>query len=413
VEELVDPERGRVHLRVYTDEALFRDELRKIFYTTWVYVGHESEIAHVGDYKTTFVGLVPVIVVRSADGLAVLVNRCSHRGATVCQLERGTAQVFRCEYHAWTYALGGRLIGISRQGGYAPEEIAEFNGGLQRLPRVAAYRGLIFASFAADGPSLEEHLGNARPYLDDWADLSPSGDVVFEGGIWKNAYRGNWKLQVEGSNEGYHPEFLHRAAGAFRIHMGTGKPLPWFETTARGIDLGNGHSLMEFPANFFQYPPAYVELLEQRLGPERAAHVLASSWRMSLFPNVSMSHNDVRVVRPLAVDRTEVRQYHVALAGVPDEMNVARIRYHEGFYGPAGTGSADDLEIFERIQEGARSVTNEDLDPWVWFNRGVRSEIPGPGGERIGHTTSEVEQRAFYRAWSTSMKGAQVPAAAS
>jgi len=195
--------------------------------------------------------------------------------------------------------------------------------------------------------------------------------------------------------------------------MGTGKPLPWAETSARGIHLGNGHSLMEFPANFFQYPPAYVALLEARLGKERADHVLKSSWRMSLFPNVSMSHNDVRVVRPLAVDRPAVRQYHVALEDVPPEMNVARIRYHEGFYGPAGSGSADDLEMFERIQEGARTATNEGLDPWVWFNRGVRGETREANGERVAHTTSEVEQRAFYRGWAAQMHGAPVPAGVS
>jgi phenylpropionate dioxygenase-like ring-hydroxylating dioxygenase large terminal subunit len=87
IDELVQPERGRVNMRVYVDEDIFREELRRIFYTTWVYVAHESELRQPGDYKTTYIGLVPVIVSRDAGGTVhVLVNRCSHRGATVVSL---------------------------------------------------------------------------------------------------------------------------------------------------------------------------------------------------------------------------------------------------------------------------------------------------------------------------------------
>lgn len=401
IDELVQPERGRVNMRVYVDEEIFRAELRRIFYTTWVYVAHESELPQPGDYKTTYIGLVPVIVSRDAGGAVhVLVNRCSHRGATVCQHEIGNAQSFRCEYHAWTYALDGALIGISRRSGYAPAEIAEFNAGLQAVARVASYRGLIFASFAADGPSLEEHLGGARPYLDEWSDLSPTGSVVLEGGTWKHTYNGNWKLQVEGSNEGYHPEFLHRMSSAMRNQAGTGAAnFPWADSDARGFDLGNGHSIMEFPDNRVPQAPDYVALLERAHGQERAARALNGSWRMALFPNLAISQANLRVIRPLAVDRTEVWQQHVALPGVPPVVNIGRVRGDEFFYGPSGAGAPDDLEMFERIQEGARSVSNAELDPWIWFNRGLGSETRGPNGERVAHTTSEVEQRAVYRAW--------------
>ena len=58
----------RVHRNVYLDQGLFEQELRRIFHTTWVYVGHDSEVASPGDYKTTVIGRQPVIVSRDEDG---------------------------------------------------------------------------------------------------------------------------------------------------------------------------------------------------------------------------------------------------------------------------------------------------------------------------------------------------------
>ncbi|HXG23486.1 MAG TPA: Rieske 2Fe-2S domain-containing protein, partial [Chthonomonadales bacterium] len=75
----------RVHSRIYTDPQIFELELEKIWYRSWVYVAHESEIAEPGDYKATTIGLQPVIVTRDADDgrIHVLLNRCRHRAATV------------------------------------------------------------------------------------------------------------------------------------------------------------------------------------------------------------------------------------------------------------------------------------------------------------------------------------------
>jgi phenylpropionate dioxygenase-like ring-hydroxylating dioxygenase large terminal subunit len=408
VDALVDLQRARLHMRIYTDPAVFRAEIRRIFYRTWLFVAHESELPNPGDFTTTYMGLVPVIVTRDAEGaLHVLVNRCLHRGTTVCQQDRGNASSFRCEYHAWTYDIRGKLIGISRPGGYAQAELDEFDAGLSRAARISTYRGLIFASFAADGPLLDEHLGLAKAYIDEWADQSPTGAVQIEGGLWKHEYRGNWKLQVEGSNEGYHPEFLHRVAGMVRKRAGFEVYGSWFDSSARGIDLGGGHSVMEFPelGAGTVHPPAYVQLLEQSLGAERAGRALNASWRLQLFPNLAIAPTNLRVIRPIAVDHTEVRQYNVALPGVPPAITAGRIRAEQSFYGQAGYGSSDDMEIFERIQEGCRAATNDDLNPYVWLNRGLRGETRGDNGERIAHTTSEVEQRAVYYAWSALMKG--------
>ena len=58
--------------------------------------------------------------------------------------------------------------------------------------------------------SLTEHLGKAAEQIDLFVDLSPVGEIDARGGIHKYSYRGNWKLQIENSMDGYHPNFVHK-----------------------------------------------------------------------------------------------------------------------------------------------------------------------------------------------------------
>jgi phenylpropionate dioxygenase-like ring-hydroxylating dioxygenase large terminal subunit len=71
-------------------------ELARIWYRTWVYVGHESEVRRPGDYVRKSLGLQDIIMTRGADGrVRLLLNRCAHRGNLVCEAERGQAKSFR------------------------------------------------------------------------------------------------------------------------------------------------------------------------------------------------------------------------------------------------------------------------------------------------------------------------------
>src|SRR5581483_3971655 len=199
--------------------------------------------------RATTIGLQPVIVTRDADSgaIQVLYNRCRHRAATVCQDEAGTAHYFRCAYHGWTYNNRGELIGVPYRQGYGPGfRYSEY--GLVRVPRVGSYRGFIFASLSEEGPTLEEHLGNARPYLDAIASQGPAG-IYFRAGVHKYGYDGNWKLQLENSVDNYHAGFVHksffdlaaRRAGLKRVNVSANDGF-------RARDLGNGHALLDFDA---------------------------------------------------------------------------------------------------------------------------------------------------------------------
>jgi benzoate/toluate 1,2-dioxygenase alpha subunit len=123
-----------VRREIYRDPAVFALEMDRIFKRTWVFMAHESELAASGDYLTLRIGTEPVVLVRGEDDvLRVLVNRCMHRGAIVCERAAGNAKSFRCQYHGWTYRNDGQLVGVP----YPERQSADVRDrlGLIALPR--------------------------------------------------------------------------------------------------------------------------------------------------------------------------------------------------------------------------------------------------------------------------------------
>ncbi|MBE3589338.1 MAG: Rieske 2Fe-2S domain-containing protein [Firmicutes bacterium] len=395
----------RVHRRLYTDPAVFEAEMERIFERTWVFVGHESEIAEPGDYKTTYIGRQPVILSRHSDGsIHVLMNRCMHRGALVCRAERGNSSVFRCMYHGWVYNSRGDLVGVPYPGGYGPDFDREALA-LPRAPRVASYRGFVFASLSPEGETLEEHLGKAKDYLDLILDAAPEGTVSVRSGVERYAFPANWKLQIENLLDGYHPNFTHQIA--FEIaedRRGTsGRKANTEGSGALSRSLGNGHGALDYSAINRGYRAGdaaftrYRQSLEERLGPERAAAVLGADVQLFIFPNLFFQNarQHYRVVRPVAPDRTEVYAYPYTLDGAPEELNRRHVQGLSWWASPAAFGQPDDLEAFVRCQEGLQVTSAE----WVLFARGLARQRVLPDGEVVGDVTDEVPQRGMYQAW--------------
>ena len=196
---LVEP--GRIHRSVYHDPALFELEMDRIFGRAWIYVGHESQVSNPGDFVTTRIGRKPMVMTRDEGGtIHVIHNQCAHRGAMVVAEDRGHASRFVCCYHGWTYGLDGKLRHVPLRHGY-PEgfDPGDDRTAMVRAPRVDSYRGFVFASLAADGPSLTDFLGHMTSSFDDMIDRAPEGEIEVAGGTFKHAYDGNWKLYLENS----------------------------------------------------------------------------------------------------------------------------------------------------------------------------------------------------------------------
>src|SRR5258708_18199417 len=102
----------RVNRRAYTDPAILEYERREVFDRSWLYAGHESEIAKPGEFATRNVGGRPIIPVRDGAGTPrAFLNTCPHRGNIVCRERAGSAKLLPCFYHALAFAFSGRLAG--------------------------------------------------------------------------------------------------------------------------------------------------------------------------------------------------------------------------------------------------------------------------------------------------------------
>lgn len=410
----------RVHRKIYTEPNVFAREVERIFENGWVFLGHDSEVAEPGDYKMVRFGAQPAIMTRDEHGaINVVMNRCMHRGATLCQQERGNANHFRCWYHGWTYNLRGELTGLPYPVGYGKHfDRSKFT--LIKAARVASYRGLVFASLTPEVEDLPDYLGNAKYYIDLFMDLSPEGVVEARAGAHKYGYDGNWKFQMENGVDGYHANFVHQSFfGIQGKRLGRSVMKLFNETsTMESKDLGRGHSLLDtapkrtsprLVSNILrgQVPKAigdgYVQSLVARFGETRAAEILAASnVNLAIFPNLLIIGIQLRQVIPVSVNRTEIFLTPTTLRGVAEEINVARLRAHEAFYGPAGGGAPDDVEMFNRCQDGLAVKGAE----WLELSRGLERETVSPDGVIAAHLTDEVPQRAFYKRWREMMCGA-------
>ena len=239
LDTLVQPDRARTTL--YTDRALFEQEMTKVFENTWVWVAHVSEVAKPGDFKTAHVGLQPVIVVRDRKNVVhVHLNRCRHRAASVCEVARGKTSSFICPYHGWAYALDGSLRGVPFEAGY-DGQLDKSQFPLRSL-RMEEYNGLIFATFNPEMEPLADFLGGAKKWIDLFMKQG-GGFPLMTMGEHKFRFPGNWKIQLENTTDAYHFPLVHKS---FLSAADRETEDSWDIMNKGGYveDLGNGHSVM-------------------------------------------------------------------------------------------------------------------------------------------------------------------------
>lgn len=414
LDQLVRPD--RVSRRLYLDPAIFDLEMRRLFGRAWIYLAHESQVPNEGDYLTAWIGKQPVIVMRHRDGsIQVLHNRCPHRGVMVLTDDRGSVgNTIRCGYHGWTFRTNGELLLAPMRDAYADRydmgDHATF--GLARIPRVGIYRGFVFGSLAPAHdplPDLPAFLGEGGRCIDQLVDRAPDGSVDVSGGVHKYIVRANWKAQIENLNDNYHPPFAHAATTderqrQFKRRYGDGDGVH-LDTTEQGskwdrvaaVGLGWGTSYCG-PLPFDQGArggPLYeshLDALRARHPEARVQSIMTDFFHnVIVYPSVVMqlASSHVRTIRPIAVDRTEIRVYPIRLKGAPEEVNRQIIRYLNTTHSAGSLIQSDDVEMFRRVQSGLASEAQE----WVWFNRHMQDDATKTGGG-----TSEVIMRNQYHA---------------
>jgi anthranilate 1,2-dioxygenase large subunit/terephthalate 1,2-dioxygenase oxygenase component alpha subunit len=392
---------ARVPYWVYQDEATYRAELRRIFEgPTWSYVCLESDLEKPGDYRTTFVGEMPVVVARDGDGaIHVFENRCAHRGALIALDEGGTAgSHFQCVYPAWTYDLQGNLVGIafekgSNGKGGMPQSFCKAEHGPRKL-RTAVLDGLVFASLSPAAPPLEEYLGpevlgRVRRVLRK--PLRVMGRFV-------QALPNNWKLYVENVKDTYHASLLHAFFGTFRITR---------LTQGGGVLVspdGGHHASYTIDRPEDRTSTAYRE---QGIRSEKERYRLADpsmldavdEWGdgiqlqiLTVFPGFVLQqiHNclAVRQVLPKGPGAMELCWTYVGFADDTPEMRRRRLK-QSNLVGPAGYVSMEDGCVGGFVQRGV-AAAEEELSV---VNMG------GEGAESQETRATEASVRGFWKAY--------------
>lgn len=419
---LVRPD--QVHRDVYCDQELFELEMQRLWGRAWIYVGHDSQVPKAGDYYTTDIAGQPVVMVRAADGAVhVLLNRCAHKGAKVVGASSGNCRgQLRCPYHGWTYRTDGSLRTVPLKTGYNETAFAESNAakGMTRLES-ESYRGFVFTRLSAAGPAFREYFGDSLSSIDNMADRSPEGKLEVTGGVLRYLHNCNWKMFIENLNDTMHPMVAHESSAGTARDLWKGQPpetpvpmvieqfvpfvsnYEFFDRMGVQIyDHGHSYTGVNFSIHSkYSSVPEYERRMEEVYGAERAHAILGEARHNTVYyPSLTIKGaiQTIRVVRPLAADKTLIESYTLRLVGAPDELLARSVMYTRLINAPTSVVGHDDLHCYRAIQEGIAASAN----PWVSLHRDYKpAEQTAIAGRYNG--TSEISMRGQFRAWVAAM----------
>ncbi|MUM16819.1 aromatic ring-hydroxylating dioxygenase subunit alpha [Mycobacterium sp. CBMA271] len=423
--------RGLIPAHIYNDREIFELEKQHLFGRTWMFVGHESEVPHNGDYVVRRILDDSFIVTRGSDGqVRALFNMCLHRGMQVCRAEMGNASNFRCPYHGWTYRNDGRIIGLPfHNDAYGGEDGFRRQGQtLVPAPNLGLYNGLIFISLDPQAPPLEEFLGDFRFYLDFYTRQSREGLEVHGPQRWR--VKANWKIGAENfAGDMYHTPQTHSSVveiGLFRE--------PKAEKRKDGATYWagpGGGTTYKLPPGDFDERMRYVGYTDDMIWRIKDAwtpvqqQVVAEDGFMfsaaTCFPNVSFVHNwpkvgdgdevlpfiSIRMWQPVSENETEVYSWFAVDSAAPEEYKQKSYKAYLMCFGSTGMFEQDDVENWVSLTNTAagtmarRLLLNSRMG-LLEDDRAVVEPLPpnlfhGPGRAQVGY--NEHNQRQLLNLW--------------
>lgn len=393
----------RIPYAAYQREDVFERERDTVWHgPVWNYLGLEADVPERGDWRTTFVGMTPVVLARDLQGeLRAFENRCAHRGALICLERSGNAKTLQCVYHAWGYELDGTLRsvaferGLQGKGGM-PREFCKEDHGPRKL-RVARFCGLVFGTFSPEAPALEDYLGpEIRTRI-----ARVLGRPVEVIGRFTQALPNNWKLYFENVKDSYHASLLHLFFTTFRLNR----------LSQKGgiiVDESGGHhvsySMIDRAAQ-----TAGGEYREQGIRSEQSGYALADpsllagfdEWPdgvtlqiLSVFPGFVLQQIQnclaIRQVLPEGVGRTALHWTYLGRRDDTPEQRTVRLKQCN-LVGAAGFVSMEDGAVGGFVQRGIAGA-------------GPLSAVVQMGGSSSASDSSRVTEasvRGFWKAWRT------------
>jgi phenylpropionate dioxygenase-like ring-hydroxylating dioxygenase large terminal subunit len=325
---------------IYHDREFFELEKQAIFRSSWQVVCHVSDVPRAGDYYTLdFLG-ESLIVVRGDDGaVRAFHNVCRHRASRLLEGPNGhCGKRITCGYHAWSYALDGRLVGIPNRAQFKGLDVTRH--GLAQLD-LEIYMGFIFVRLAPGLPSVREM---AAPYADELAAYRMEELVPQGGRVSLRPRAVNWKNVADNFSDGLHIPVAHPGLTRLFGQSYGIEAQPW-------IDKMWG-TLRDVPSSLWS-ERLYQKLLPSMdyLPPERQR-----LWTyFKLWPNVAFDiypdQVDFMQFLPISATETLVREIAYVHPDSRREMRAARYlnwRINRRV-------SLEDKVLIERVQAGMAS----------------------------------------------------------
>lgn len=388
---------SRVPYWLYQDPAILRAEQARIFEgPVWNYLCLEADIPQQGDYRTTFVGEMPVIVVRGENGaIHAFENRCAHRGALIAFEDGGTVKEFTCVYHAWRYDLQGNLRSVAFQRGVGgkggmPASFCMDQHGPRKL-LVDTIGGLVFGTLSAAAPGLLDYLGPDITAKIRRVLHKPLAVI----GRFTQPMPNNWKLYAENVKDTYHASLLHLFFTTFRITR---------FSQAGGITVsadGAHHASATYAkleasdtvykdqalrsdSDFRLHDPSLLDAVDE-FGDGIQLQIL------TVFPSLVLqqTHNAlaVRHMVPRGVDAMDLHWTYLGFADDTPELRRRRVK-QGNLVGPAGFISMEDGCIGGFVQRAVGTA-------------GDAASVVQMGGETAESQPTRLTEAAVRGFWQT------------
>ena len=291
--------------------------------------------------------------------------------------------------------------------------------GMKAVGAVKNYRGFIFARLAEEGISFEDFFGDSLSSLDNMVDRSPEGRLEVVGSPLRYLHHCNWKMLVENQTDTCHPMVAHESSAGTAVKLyeeldlpeGAPKP-PAMEIIApfmspyeffEGMGIrtwpnGHGHTGVNHSIHSdYSAIPGYFEAISETYGTEKAKSILDENRHNTVyFPNIMIKGpiQQLRNFIPLAANKTVVESYIYRLVGAPDELTARTAMYNRMINAPTSIVGHDDLEMYERAQEGLHANGME----WVNIQR-LLEDDEDYDQEAVLNGTTERQMRNQFNAW--------------
>ena len=389
---------------LYQDDRVLSAEQKNIYQgPTWNYLCLEAEVPNIGDYKSTFIGEMPVVVTRNSDGeIYAFENRCGHRGALIALEDSGNAENLTCVYHAWTYDLTGDLKGVAFEQGVGgkggmPSTFDKEDFSPRKL-RIATFCGLIFGSLDDDVPELEDYLG--QEIMTRVARVLHKPVRVI--GQFKQILPNNWKLYFENVKDTYHASLLHVFFTTFRLNrLSQRGGVIVSETGAHHVSYSvldkQEQTSAEYQAEKLRSDKEGYRLKDPSLldGIDEFGDGITLQI-LSIFPGFVLQQIQnsiaIRQILPQGTSMTELNWTYIGFADDTPELEAMRLK-QANLIGAAGFVSMEDGAVGGFVQRGIQCAGTEHSVV----------QMGGMGISSADYRATEASVRGFWHAYRNHM----------